>query len=335
MSLEVDDFVDFGVFATESTRKIVTTGTVSTPLRGGGGASLTVRWDRKGAEGGGPWIKCPPQDASADTPENHRPFGRSPDGPSRVRYSMPDRIVPLIASPTDIVPGTLCAILVTMALVLFATPPLPAAEPTFAEQAAAVRAGTSARIRVADRALTEEEWEEVAGLEGLSHLDLQEGVADDAKAIVLARLPRLERLVLRESPLGDEGFRHLAACHTLRDINLPQARCTLAGLAALAELPRLKNLRLGSPALCPEGKGGAELGMTLLQFPALRSLHLIDVVVGDAGLEGVARYDGLWNLYIDGAGISDEAWERYFALHPEVHVHVDQAHHDRDPNRHE
>ena len=210
-----------------------------------------------------------------------------------------------------------------------------AADTTFAEQVAAVRAGTSSRIRVTDRELTAEEWEEVAGLEALSHLDLQEGVADDAKAIVLARLPRLERLVLRESPFGDEGFRHLAACHTLRDVNIPQARCTLVGLAALAELPRLKSLRLGSPELCPDGKGGAELGMTLLQFPALRSLHLIDVPVGDNGLEGIARYDGLWNLYLDGAGISDEAWERYFALHPEVHVHVDQAHHDRDPNRHE
>ena len=152
-----------------------------------------------------------------------------------------------------------CSIVI-LASCLSTAAPLPSAEPTFAEQAAAVRAGTSARIRVADRALTEEEWEEVAGLEGLSHLDLQEGVADDAKAIVLARLPRLERLVLRESPLGDEGFRHLAACHTLRDINLPQARCTLAGLAALAELPRLKNLRLGSPALCPEGKGGPNWG---------------------------------------------------------------------------
>ena len=79
----------------------------------------------------------------------------------------------------------------------------------------------------------------------------------------------------------------------------------------------------------------AKLGMILLQFPALKSLHLIDVPLGDEGLDAVARYDGLWNLYLDGAGVSDAAWERYFALHPEVHVHVDQAHHDRDPNRHE
>ena len=225
--------------------------------------------------------------------------------------------------------------LVASLLVTGAMAPCRAAGPSFAEQAEGVRAGNATRIHVADRPLDDAEWEILAGLDGLVTLDLQEGVADDAKAVLLSRLPKLERLVLRESPLTDEGFRHLAACHTLRDLNLPQARCTLAGLAALAELPRLKNLRLGSPELCPEGKGGSDLGMTLLQFPSLRSLHLIDVAVGDEGLEGIGRYDGLWNLYLDGAEVSDAAWDRYFALHPEVHVHVDQAHHDRDPNRHE
>ena len=207
--------------------------------------------------------------------------------------------------------------------------------PSFAEQAEAVRAGTSTRIRVEGAPLSDEEWEALAGLEGLVTLELQEGVADDTKAALLARLPQLERLVLRESPLSDEGLAQLAACHTLRDLNLPRACCTRAGFAALAELPRLRSLRLGSPNLCPGGKGGAELGTILLQFPALKSLHLIDVPLGDAGLDALSRYDGLWNLYLDGAGIGDAAWERYFQSHPEVHVHVDQAHHDRDPNRHE
>lgn len=210
-----------------------------------------------------------------------------------------------------------------------------AAEPPFAEQVEAVRAGTATRIRVVDAPLTEDEWESLTGLGGLVVLDLQKGVADDAKAVLLSRLPKLERLVLRESPVGDDGLVQLAACHTLRELNLPQARCTRAGFEALAELPRLKSLRVGSRGLCPDGEGGAELGAILLRFPALRSLHLIDVPLGDAGLEAISRYDGLWNLYLDGAAISDPAWDRYFALHPEVHVHVDQAHHDRDPNRHE
>jgi hypothetical protein len=59
------------------------------------------------------------------------------------------------------------------------------------------------------------------------------------------------------------------------------------------------------------------------------------VPIGDAGLDVLARMDGLWNLYLDGAGVSDEAWSRYFGARPTVHVHVDQAHHDRDPGRHD
>jgi len=101
------------------------------------------------------------------------------------------------------------------------------------------------------------------------------------------------------------------------------------GLRALAELPQLKSLRLGSPRLA-----GPEVGAALAGFPALRSLHLIDVPLGDRGLEALGTLPGLWNLYLDGAGVSDAAWEEYFRRHPEVHVHVDQAHHDRDPGRH-
>jgi len=63
-------------------------------------------------------------------------------------------------------------------------------------------------------------------------------------------------------------------------------------------------------------------------------LHLIDVPIGDDGLTVLQRLPGLWNLYLDGAGVSDEAWERYFQACPRVHVHIDQAHHDRDPHGH-
>jgi hypothetical protein len=40
---------------------------------------------------------------------------------------------------------------------------------------------------------------------------------------------------------------------------------------------------------------------------------------------------GLWSLYLDGAGVSEGAWGGYFEQRPDVHVHVDQVHHDRDP----
>ena len=218
-------------------------------------------------------------------------------------------------------------------------------EPTFDEQAAAVRAGMATRIIMSTVPLTEAEWEALAALRGLAHLDLQEGVATDAHAARLAGLPRLERLVLRHSPLGDEGFRHLAACRALRILNVPQADCTCAGLEALAALPHLASLRLGSPRLVAEADPGsppgaaAEAGRAvataLVGLRALRALHLIDVPLGDGGLDILSGHEGLRTLYLDGAGISDAAWDRFFARRGDVHVHVDQAHHDRDPNHHE
>ena len=198
---------------------------------------------------------------------------------------------------------------------------------SFAAQVDAVRAGETTRI-TAEQPPSAAEWESLRGLAGLRELVLRTGVADDTRATVLATVPDLERLVLRESPLSDAGFRELARCGRLRDLNVPQAACTPAGIRALATLPRLRSLRLGGPHLA-----GADVGRAVAELVQLRSLHLIDVRLDDDGLDAIARLPGLWNLYLDGAGVSDDAWTKYFQQHPDVHVHVDQAHHDRDPAR--
>jgi hypothetical protein len=194
-------------------------------------------------------------------------------------------------------------------------------------QALAVRAGQSTRI-VAITPLSPAEWESLRGLAGLRELVLNRGVADDGRVEVLAALPDLERLVLRESPLTDTGFRRLAACTKLRDLNVPQAACTAAGIRALSTLGHLRSLRIGGRALA-----GADVCAAVAELPALHTLHLIDVPIGDGGLRVLARLPRLWSLYLDGAGVSDDAWEGYFQACPHVHVHVDQAHHDRDPHR--
>jgi hypothetical protein len=196
------------------------------------------------------------------------------------------------------------------------------------DQIAAVRAGEAHRV-VAAAPLTDAEWESLRGLAGLRELVLEQGGADDGRAEILATLTGLERLVLRDSPLTDAGFQRIAECHTLRDVNVPQAACTTAGVRALAALPHLRNLRLGGPQLA-----GVEVCEAIASLHKLRSLHLIDVAIGDDGLAVLERLPGLWNLYLDGAGVSDEAWERYFQGCPRVHVHIDQAHHDRDPRGH-
>lgn len=195
-------------------------------------------------------------------------------------------------------------------------------------QITAVRAGEAGAI-VAPAPLADFEWESLRGLTGLRELVLEQGEADDGRAEILSTLTGLERLVLRNSPLTDKGFRWLANCRVLRDLNVPQAACTAAGVRSLATLVHLRSLRLGGPQLA-----GVEACEAIASLEQLRSLHLIDVPIGDDGLAVLGRLPGLWNLYLDGAGVSDEAWERYFQACPRVHVHVDQTHHDRDPRGH-
>jgi len=180
----------------------------------------------------------------------------------------------------------------------------------------------------AEEPLSAAEWESLRGLAGLRELVLQGGVADDSRADVLASLPDVERLVLRRSPLADAGFASLADCRGLCDLNVPQAACTAAGIRSLAALPNLRSLRLGGPDLI-----GPEVARAVAALPRLESLHLIDVPIGDEGLAALAGPPGLVNLYLDGAGATAGAWQRYFGARPDVHVHVDQRHHDRDPRR--
>ena len=203
------------------------------------------------------------------------------------------------------------------------------AQPPFAARVESVREERLDAITVTDRLLDPGDWERLRGLTGLRELVLEQGRADDGRAEILATLTGLERLVLRESPLGDAGFQRIAECHTLRDVNVPKAACTAAGVRALAALPHLRSLRLGGAHLT-----GPDICEAIASLPQLRSLHLIDVPIGDDGLAVLQRPPGLWNLYLDGAGVSDEAWERYFQACPRVHVHIDQAHHDRDPRGH-
>jgi len=199
--------------------------------------------------------------------------------------------------------------------------------PPVVVQTADVRTGKSMRV-IAECPLSDAEWESLRGLAGLRELVLERGVADDGRAELFATLPDLERLVLRESPLTDVGFERLAACARLRDLNVPRAACTPDGIRTLAGLEHLRSLRLGSTCLA-----GPDACAAVAALPGLRTLHLIDVPIGDEGLRILSRVDGLWTLYLDGAGVSDDAWTEYFEARPDVHVHVDQAHHDRDPAR--
>ena len=72
----------------------------------------------------------------------------------------------------------------------------------------------------------------------------------------------------------------------------------------------------------------------LRELPSLKRLHLIDVPITDAGLAPLAGILQLESLYIDGGDVSDAALDELFRQRPDLHVHLNQQHHDRDPHQH-
>ena len=171
-----------------------------------------------------------------------------------------------------------------------------------------------------------DDWKAIRGLKGLQTLILPVGTAHDSDMEVITTLPDIQRLVLRHSPLSDSGMKTLSRCATLRNLNVPQVSCSILGIRSMESLPHLEHLRIGGSSL-----DGSEVCRAVVRFSHLKTLHLIDIAIGDEGLDTLAGRPDLWSLYLDGAEASDAAWERYFEACPQVHVHINQSHHDRDP----
>lgn len=214
--------------------------------------------------------------------------------------------------------------------------PVSSVELSLEQQISAVQAGRSDRIvceQVPLDSNTEAgrvRLEALAGLPTLRVLQLDHigNHLSPAEAARLFSLPKLEHIRLRGVPVDDAAISGIPATSELRIVNLPNADLTDAGFAALRRLPKLEQLRLGSPRVT-----GAGL-QSLKTFPSLLRLHLIDVPVTDAGLRVFHELPQLQSLYLDGAVLSDAAYDELFAARPDLHVHLNQRHHDRDPRKH-
>ena len=108
---------------------------------------------------------------------------------------------------------------------------------------------------------------------------------------------------------------------------MPHATFTNAGLRELTQLSKLEYLRFSSPHVTAAGLS------VLAEMRSLRGLHLLRVPATRELLLELAKLPNLESLYVDDSPLSAADWEAFFALRPNVHVHVDQAHHDRDPRR--
>jgi hypothetical protein len=204
-------------------------------------------------------------------------------------------------------------------------------EPSFADQLQAVKTGHSEGIHVTASPISDDDLTAVAGATALRILviDHSESRITAAGMRLLKGLPNLEQLRVRGPGADDGSLAQIAAIKSLKILNLPQADFTDAGLERLKELPNLIQLRFGSPKVTDAGM------KTIAELPALLRLHLIDIPIGDRGLGTLIQMRQLESLYIDGGEFSDEAVTELFQKRPELHVHLNQQHHDRDPQRHE
>ncbi len=168
----------------------------------------------------------------------------------------------------------------------------------------------------------------IADFTELETVIFDKGTLTDRSMSVLAALPNLQHIRLRLSRITDEGLKELAKCRSLWYINLPHSNCTSKGIAELAAIPQLRQLRIASPQL------GNSVAKELAKLKTLRGIHLIDVPITNEGLEQIVSLPILESLYLDNSEVDEKGWRWLYSEHPELHVHVDQAHLDYDPKAH-
>ncbi len=199
---------------------------------------------------------------------------------------------------------------------------------SFEQALADVMSGKTARLLV-ETPVGSSELTQINQASNLRELLLDGGIVSDQDLIERLSSLSLIHLRLRHSPITDLGLKHIVDTQPeLKILNLPHAKVTAKGLESLPVLSKLTHLRIG-------GRTIDDLAIQSISHSnSLESLHLIGPSLTDESLEFLANMKELSSLYIDDCPLSDTAWEKLFRKRPRMHVHVDQAHHDRDPNPH-
>lgn len=202
-------------------------------------------------------------------------------------------------------------------------------EPAISQQISAGRSGKRDRIELLETVADDTMLEPLSDQDDwVGVLILDKGVVTDAGIDSIARLPKLWHLRLRESPITDQGLQQIAQCSSIQILNLPQCDASAAGIAELAELPDLRNIRIGGSKL------GASTAKSLSLIKSLRSVHLIGVPVDDQGLRQIVSLPKLQSLYLDDCAVSPSGWDWLLETYPDLHLHVNQRHLDRDHGHH-
>lgn len=183
-------------------------------------------------------------------------------------------------------------------------------------------------IRLADFDSSAESVAALCSVERLRVIRLDGGQLDAAATAAFAQLPHLEQLHLRDVTLDDSGLNAFRPAAHLRVLNLAATDVSADAIRGLNDLPKLRQLRL-------QVRGGSsDYALAVARLTNLRAVHLIGIAVDNDTLKPIVDLPHLESLYIDDGQVTDAGWVWLFEQKPNLHVHIDQQHHDRDPQKH-
>lgn len=207
-------------------------------------------------------------------------------------------------------------------------PSSPPPTPTFVQQVESVRSGEIDSIHVTSERITDDDLAKLAALTGLRELLVEDADVTAAGLEHLTALESLEHLRLRGTPIDNDAMAVIAKCRNLTRLNTPNGTFTDDALAFFSG-HKLELLRFGGPNVTDNGMA------TIANMKTLRFLHLIGVPITDEGLTYLEIMTDLESCYLDDAKVTDDGIERLLKSLPDLHFHINQRHHDRDPHKHE
>jgi len=183
-------------------------------------------------------------------------------------------------------------------------------------------------IRLYDFSPTSEQLETLASIERLRVLRIDQGRLTPQAGEVLASMPHLEQLHFRGVSLDDDTLDAIANSRTIWLLNVSGAKISAEAIARLSKMPKLRQLRLAIE------NGGNHYAQAVAKITTLRAVHLIGIGINNEGLKRVAGLPNLESIYIDDSNVNDDGWIWLFENKTHLHIHIDQKHHDRDPQKH-
>jgi len=251
--------------------------------------------------------------------------------PSAIGKLLSNRRVRRIALAAS---GILVALIVSVGYLFIREDTVPPPEPgpsaaeQFEEQLASLLKSNESVVRIDAFTIDDAMLQKLTSLDRLNTIQVEADSVSLDTIVAIAKMPKLEQLHIRKAAINDEMFAALAESSTIWLLNFPNAKVSPAGIECLAKMPSLRQLRLGI------NDGDNRHGRAVATLSGLRAVHLIRVAVTDEGLHSLVKMPYLESLYLDDSSITDAGWTWLIEKSPQLHVHVNQKHHDRDPQNH-